>query len=255
MAPTNSVFSQAFSAIRRRPLTLWFAAAWPYLILALVYASITVSIKVNQSSGPQISLMERYNAMGYGEKLAMIFAFIASIFVPADLAASAVSFLIWTEHQGHESTLRAYFLRLAKTIFPLLALSMSLGTVAFFASFAFGIPGLLLAAWTAFVIPTLIIGDVSTSKPFRKALRRASDTFGTLLSIYFVIAIFLTLVLVVSMFVKVQADDQNWQVSLVSFWIIFVIAFSGGMMIRSALVACLLMRAQFSSQPPSTEQV
>ena len=157
MPPISSIFSHAFSAIRRRPLTLWFAAAWPYLILALIYASITISIKANQSSVAQIGLMERYSAMGFGEKLAMIFAFIASIFVPADLAASAVSYLIWTEHHGQASTLGAYFLKLGKTIFPLLALSISFGTAILLASFAFGIPGLLLSAWTAFVIPLSLI--------------------------------------------------------------------------------------------------
>jgi len=54
---------------------------------------------------------------------------------------------------------------------------------------------------------------------------------------------------------KVRADDQNWQVSLVSFWIIFVIAWSGGMLIRSSLVACLMLKDQSKSQSPPANQI
>ena len=254
MSPANSVFSQALAAIRRRPLTLWFAAAWPYLILALVYVSIAIIIRANQASGPQISLLERYAAMGFGEKLASILAFIVTIFVPADLAASSVCFLIWTEHQGQESTLGVYFLRLIRVIFPLVVLSVSIGTVTLIASMAAGIPGLLFAAWTAFVIPTLIIGDASMTKSFRTGLRRGSENFGKLVPIYLVIAIILALVWFLSIFVMIQTAEQNWKVSLASFWLIFTIAWSSGMMIRSAFVACLLIRAPFASQPSPTGQ-
>jgi hypothetical protein len=250
MAQTNSVFSLAFSAIRRRPLTLWFAAAWPYLILALVCASIAVSVRANQGNGPQINIMERFNTMGYGEKLAWIFAFIVTISVPPDLAASAVSFLILTEHHGQKSTLRAYFRRLTKVILPLLALSISLGCIVVFAGMFLVIPGLLLAALTAFVIPTLVIEDISMGGAFRKGLRLSADNLGKLLPIYLMIAIVLALAWFLSIFVKVQADDQNWWVGLASFWVVCVIAWSGAMMIRSAWVTCLLVQVHGKSQVP-----
>ena len=88
------------------------------------------------------------------------------------------------------------------------------------------------------------------TQAFRKGLRLGANNLGKLIPIYLVVAVLLALIWFLQIAVaSSQADNSNLWVILASFWITFTVAWSVSIMIRSALVACLLLQVQSAAQP------
>lgn len=250
MTPSNSVFTQALSAIRRRPFTLWLAALWPYLLLAMVCLSIAFNIHASHAPQDQVDLTTRMNSMGPSTRLGSVLAFIVAISLPADLAASGVSFFLWTERSQQTSTFAAVFRRLAKVILPLVFLSLFLGAIGVMGGFFLVLPGFLIFALTAFVIPILVIGEAPARLAVSKGLRLAGKKFGALILTYGLTAITLVIAFALLIFVQSHLDNQPWWVALAILWFFLGFVVSATVMVRSAIVTYLLADALSTSPSP-----
>jgi hypothetical protein len=250
VAQSDSVLGQALAVIRKQFLSLWLSAFWPYLTLAVCWLSYAFGIHAHQaaeSMGNPISLWDSLGVLG---KIGVYAAFVSSVFLPRDLATAGVTMVVWADLQGDQVSLRQLVSRMGG-IFPrLLILSLAIGVACLIAGIFLAVPGIVLSALTALVIPVLATADTKVRTALKTGLKLSFREFWPLfmLSLAFAMVSFLMLLAFGAVLVNLGSNsDLPWWAGPTSAWAMLVGLFPFAM-VGSAAVTTLLYKDGIQKQ-------
>jgi hypothetical protein len=244
LAQSASVSSRALSVIRRQPLTLWVASAWPYFLLAIVFLSISTFLHAHPEMTDQRDLVTISNTMPWPTRIAMLAAFFATISVPAGLATGGASFVVWADLTGNEVALKSLFSRIGQFLVRVLFLSLFIGLLNAIGTILLILPGIVVLPLASFVIPSLVIEDSKALSALRRGVKLAGKEFGALVLLYGLGAIVLLLAGFGFVTVISSAGDHSWWVSPLTFWVSYVVFASLVMMAKTVVVVLLYRDAR-----------
>jgi hypothetical protein len=185
-----------------------------------------------------------WESMGNLSRVGILAAFVSAVFLPRDLANAGVTIVAWADLQGEEPGLRLFVSRIGRILPRLVILSLGIGVVSLTVSVFFLLPGFLVGAFTAFVIPVLATDNAKLWVALRTGMKLSFKRFGALLALCLVVALVSLMVLVAGgaglVFLASKADSP-WWAGLAAFWTSFVASFPIVMM-GSATVTALLYR-------------
>jgi hypothetical protein len=99
-------------------------------------------------------------------------------------------------------------------------------------------PGILAIAFMAFAIPVLVIEGTGVPTALRRGIRLASTRLGPLLSLYAVVLLVPGVAFFAAIYVAARID-WPWSVSIITFWVSFVVLASSLIMAASTVVGQL----------------
>jgi hypothetical protein len=185
-------------------------------------------------------------------KLASLLAFIVWIFLPRDLGAVGVAMIVRSDQQGEDLDLKSFVARYARIVWLVVPLSICLGTMILIGS-VFIVGGLILAIWTAFVMPALATEQDQLGAAMRLSLSFTTARIGSLLGLWAATAlaqIVALLALLVPNFMT--GGSPRWWVGVLVGWSLFAVLSSLIFMARSVVLALLYLDAVRSEEAART---
>jgi len=181
---SDSLLTRTTATLRRDFLALWLTSAWPYFLVGICFTLIGAVYRATHDPAIQISPLDLWQALGPLDKFGIDAAFLISVVVPRDLATAGVAMKVWAKLHGEPMDWPLFLSRFGRVLPRLLVLSLALGLVCSLAGFLFILPGIVLAVFTSFAIPVLVIQDTTISSALRTGFTLAKTQFGRLLLLW-----------------------------------------------------------------------
>ncbi|HEY6972137.1 MAG TPA: hypothetical protein VJA94_23195 [Candidatus Angelobacter sp.] len=185
-----SIFKRAWAMLCARPGAYATVTLLPFVVvigLSILIGRLIVHNMPAHESWDSVSL---WRSMSWGERLLIMLAFSASALVPSYLAARGASRIALAQQREDDpslgNVLADMLLFLPVAIFYFLVL----GIPAFLASAFFVVPGLLVTAAFALIIPAGIDGKLGPLAAIRRGVSLVGRVYVSVLAIYVCYVIF-----------------------------------------------------------------
>jgi len=245
MEQRESIVARSFAIIRRRFSTLWIAAAWPHICVALCCLAFAITRQLS-SSQEQISPLNLWQSMGLLGKFEIMTTFIIGTTLPQGIAIAGVVTLVWKYLETGVATLQDAFSNIARHLIPLVLLSVCIGAVVEIGLWVFVIPGLAALIFTAFAIPVLVIEHVglpaALKRSFQLGAANAANLFGFIL-VSTLFGILLTIVPLIAFFIITTANLPSW-VNSFALWTCIILGASLTHMVVATMLTHLYVGAR-----------
>src|SRR5271165_1436308 len=109
METHGSVVKRSLAVLRRRFATLWAAAAWPHIVLAVCCMAIAAFRHLRQQTGEHADPAMLWQSMGGWAKLGVVAIFVVATTLPHGLAVGGVTSVIWKDFQTGAASLKDAF--------------------------------------------------------------------------------------------------------------------------------------------------
>ena len=227
MQKRESIFARSFATVRKQFPTLWIAAAWPFICLALCCLAWGISLRLSQTEG-RPNPLEMWNSKSALGKFGFCVAFVIGTALPHALAVAGVVALVWKYLRTGVATLGDAFSAVGHNLVKIAILSVCIGAIVELGSIFFIIPGLAAMTFATFVIPVLVIehsGMVGAlTRSFTLATANLAGAIGLIL-VWGLMGAFLMTVLLTAFFALVQGT-LPWVADLLVLWTCVIAAAS-----------------------------
>jgi len=176
--------------LRRRLILLMGAFAAPYCcVLAVLYGvGIAIRTVMHWSGSAQlIDPRELWNSLGLLPKLGVLLGFCLSAFSPYAVGMAGVTLVTWEDRQAKTPTAGQIAARVWPLVPRLIVLGFLTGVGTLFGSFILVIPGILIAAFTAFAVPSLVIEKMNVLKALRRSIMLTKPEIFTIGGLYLLV--------------------------------------------------------------------
>ncbi len=250
METHGSVVKRSLAVLRRRFATLWVAAAWPHIVLAVCCMAIAAFHHLREQTGEHANPATLWQSMGGWAKLGVLAIFVVATALPHGLAVGGVTSVIWKDFETGAASLRDALTGIGGHPGRLILLSLGLGAFAEIGS-VIVIPTVLVIVFCAFAVPVLIIEKTGTFRSVQRSFALSGQKIGSILGLRFATFLFLFLVLIaMSTLIRALPDtDMQWWVIPLGFWTILVLFASLAQMVEAIVVTQLYIDIQGGKSP------
>jgi len=250
METHGSVVKRSFAVLRRRTATLWAAAAWPQIVVAVCCMAIAAFHHLREQTGQHVDPATLWQSMGGWGKLGVLAIFVVATALPHGLAVGGVTSVIWKDFETGAASLRDAFTGIGRHPGRLVLLSMGLGAFAEIGS-VIVIPALLVIVFCAFAVPVLIIEETGAFRAVRRSFAISGQKIGSILGLRFAIFLFLFLMLIaMSTGIRALPDmDLQWWAIPLGIWTILVLFASLAQMVEAIVITQLYIDIQGGKSP------
>ena len=172
---------------RRRFILLLGAMVTPYVCMFAVLAAIGLALRSAMPLSQPVDPRDLWNSFGLLPKVGVFVAFGLSAFSPYAVGIAGVSLITWEDRQGKIPAAREIAARVWPLVPRLMVLGFLTGVGTLFGSFLLVIPGILLAAVTAFAVPSLVIEELSVAKALRRSIVLAKHDLFAVAGMYLLV--------------------------------------------------------------------
>jgi hypothetical protein len=262
LAQPSSVLNRSLLVIRKRFLRLWWAAAWPYLVMGTCFLIYGLVLRAFANTHEPTDPVTLWNSLGWLTKLGLVLYYLASISLPPGFAAAGVTSVVWAEAPSVGEKSPTFVPGIRPVFLRLVAVSLCIGAACAMTSMFFLVPGILAFAILSFVIPVLVIENTTIGNAVRRGFDLAWARVGALVGLYAVvtvIAIGITIVAAIPILgitLIPSTMDVPWWVLPITFLSSFTVLASILMMASTTVVVHLYRdvreaRGEFAlSAPP-----
>lgn len=245
MGTHDSVVKRSVVVLRSRFATLWAAAVWPQIVVALCYMAIGSFHHMREQTGEHADPLTLWQSMGGWEKLGVFAAFVVTTALPYGLAVGGLTAVVWKDFETGAASLRDAFAAIGRHFGRLVLLSLGLGAFSEIGS-VIVIPTVLVIVFCAFAIPVLIIEGTGALRAVRRSFVLSGKRIGSILGLRFATFLFVLLMwIVVSALSRALPDTElQWWVIPLGFWAILVLFASLAYMIEATVVTQIYIDIQ-----------
>ncbi|MBZ5530170.1 MAG: hypothetical protein LAO20_01945 [Acidobacteriia bacterium] len=234
-----------------RPAAYAVVAILPYVVaiglLVLIGRMIHLKPAVHESWDP-VSL---WKSMGWGERLLIVLAFIASATVPSYLAARGVCRMALEQQKDVRIPLGKVLLDMLRFIPTAVLYFAMIGIPSYLGGWCFVVPGLLITTACALIVPAGIDGQLGPLAAIRRGFSLIKRVFGRVLAVYVCFLIFVILGQVVASnvagVVAAQSDSPAAMFSALGVWFLIT---QVAMALVNIMVTLFYCEARDMGAPP-----
>jgi hypothetical protein len=252
--PRPSVFKRGFAMLWARPVAYAVVALLPFVVaLGLPILAGRVWFHAHPPAVRGWDPLTLWRSMGWGEKLLIILATIASATLPAYVAARGACRLALAQQKNVSLSLGTVLWDMLRFVPVAVLYVLVLGIVTFLGGAFLAVPGLLIASACALIIPAGIDGQLGPLAAIRRGFSLVRRVFGHALGIY---AAYLGFVIVgrVVLTIFIAGDDANAAsytfLVLSGLWFVALLLAMAPVNIMCALLYC--EAREMSATPPAT---
>ena len=211
MEPRPSVFKRSWAMLWARPAAYAVVAILPYVVA--LGLPILIGRFVVHDHPPAVEPWDPitlWKSMSWGTRLLIILAMIASATVPTYVAARGICRLALAQQRNLSISLGTVLADMLRFLPVALLYFLVLGIVTFLGGMFLIVPGLLITAGCALIIPAGIDGQLGPVAAIRRGISLVERVFGRVLGVY---ASYLALVIVGRMvlpiFIGMTGDEDS----------------------------------------------
>jgi hypothetical protein len=244
MEKRESVFARSFAIVRKQFSTLWVAAVWPFIGVALCYIAIGIYLRFSeaQSRPNPLNLWQSMSGLG---KLGILAAFVVSTALPQGLATAGVVNFVWKYLENGVATLGDAFSAVARNLLQLAILSLCIGAVVEFGSI-FIVPGFAAMFFTAFAIPVLVIEHSGLMSAIKRSFALAAANVAGVVGLILTSIVLGTFLMIGALivFLVLASVHLPWLGNMLAFWTCIILAESLTQMMVATMLAHLYIDAR-----------
>jgi hypothetical protein len=252
--PHDSIVKCTLAVLRRHFATLWAAAAWPHITVALCYLLVGAFLRARQSTNEGVDAATMWQSMGAWQKLLIFSAFVVTTALPYGLAVAGVSALVWKDSETGNARLRDAFSAVCRHFGRLVLLSVGIGVVGELGAVVV-IPPMLVLVFCAFAIPILIIEGTGPLKAVRRSFSLSGQKIVAILGLRLTVFLVLILMLIVLFVVISPLSDAGlpWWGTGIAFWAIVASFASFAQMVEGTFITQLYIDIQERTKRPQPD--
>jgi hypothetical protein len=254
--PRPSVFKRGFALLWARPAAYAVVALLPFVVaLGLPILIGRIWFHAHPPAVRGWDPLTLWRSMGWGEKLLIILAMIASAMVPTYVAARGACRLALEQQRNANMSLGTVLWDMLLFLPAALLYFLALGIVTFLGSMACAVPGLLIAAGCALIIPAGIDGRLGPLAAIGRGLSLVGRVYGRVLGVY---AAYLGFAIVgrvvLTIFILITGDQGSFGAFfvLLGLWFLATLLAMAPVNIMCALLYCEA-REMTAAAPPAAE--
>jgi hypothetical protein len=243
MEPRLSVFKRGWAMLWARPVAYAVAAILPYVValgLPILFGRFVV--RIHPPAVEHWDPLTLWRSTGWETRLLIILAMIGSATVPAYVAARGICRLALEQQRNLSISLGTVLADMLRFLPVAVLYFLVLGIVGFLGGMFLIVPGLLITAGCALIIPAGIDGQLGPLAAIRRGISLVGRVFGRVLGVY---ASYLAVVLVgrvMLTIIIVMTGDEGTAASvflvLLGLWFLAALLAMAPVNIMCALLYC-----------------
>jgi hypothetical protein len=211
MEPRPSVFKRGWAILWERPAAYALLVILPYLlILGLTILIGRFVVHFHPPAVEQWDPITLWRSMAWGTRLLIILAMMASATVPTYLAARGICRMALAQQRDLEISLGSVLVDMLRFLPVAVLYFLVLGIITFLGGLFLVVPGLLITAGCALIIPAGIDSQLGPLAAIRRGISLVRRVYGRVLGVY---ASYLALILVgrvaLTAFIDMTGDEGS----------------------------------------------
>jgi len=250
MEPRPSVFKRSFTMLSARPAAYAVVAIIPYVVaigLPILIGRM-IHLKPAVENWDPVSL---WRSMGWGERLLIVLAFVASAAVPSYVAARGVCRMALEQQKDVCIPLGKVLLDMLRFIPTAVLYFVMIGIPSYLGGSCFVVPGLLITTSCALIVPAGIDGQLGPLAAVRRGFSLIKRVYGGVLTVYvcFLILLIVGQVVVsnIAGVVAAQSDSPAAMLSTFGVWFLIMLM---AMALVNIMVTLFYCEARDTDAPP-----